>query len=417
MKKTKKIVSIALVAAMAMSVLVGCGSSDSKGSSKDEKVTLTFATHRTDKADTTLREMADRYEKDNPNITIEIEAIKDADQTLKTRAAAGELPDVCELPTSAKKSDYGLYFVDISDLGFTKDKIYCYDSGEGDDGVQYGLNSATSYTGIIYNKQAFKKAGITKTPQTMDEFFADCQKLKDAGVIPFGTNFKDQWPLSIYANDKIFAIEMTGNANYTNDSVKEDLFTANNGLTQSFDFLAKMKEKGYVEPDLMSTNWDQFKKDHASGKIAMTYLGSWYLPQMAENGANLEDIGMFPLPGAKGQFLGGDWCYGVAKNSKHQKEAKDFLKWMWEGDNYIKAVGGGSPLKGGQQTDPALKELLAANKTIIIPEATKTEIDNVYKNSEIDLNTALQAYLTGDKSTVVKEYNDKFAKAKKSAGM
>lgn len=37
---------------------------------------------------------------------------------------------------------------------------------------------------MFYNKDAFTKAGITAVPTTWDEFLADCEALKGAGVIP-----------------------------------------------------------------------------------------------------------------------------------------------------------------------------------------------------------------------------------------
>jgi glucose/mannose transport system substrate-binding protein len=37
---------------------------------------------------------------------------------------------------------------------------------------------------FFYSKPAFQKAGIAKEPKTYDEFFADLDKLKAAGVVP-----------------------------------------------------------------------------------------------------------------------------------------------------------------------------------------------------------------------------------------
>ncbi|MGJ4848659.1 ABC transporter substrate-binding protein [Bacillota bacterium Meth-B3] len=37
---------------------------------------------------------------------------------------------------------------------------------------------------VVYNKRAFAKAGIEAVPATFDEFLADCEKLKAAGITP-----------------------------------------------------------------------------------------------------------------------------------------------------------------------------------------------------------------------------------------
>lgn len=77
-------------------------------------------------------------------------------------------------------------------------------------GVSPDIKEALSYSGhayavpysllnnvIIYNKDAFKKAGITDTPKTFDEFLEDCQKLVDAGITPIGLK-NDSWASFIW---------------------------------------------------------------------------------------------------------------------------------------------------------------------------------------------------------------------------
>ena len=48
--------------------------------------------------------------------------------------------------------------------------------------------------GVWYNKELFEKAGIDAPPATWDEFLADVQKLKDAGITPIAVGEKDKWP-------------------------------------------------------------------------------------------------------------------------------------------------------------------------------------------------------------------------------
>ena len=48
--------------------------------------------------------------------------------------------------------------------------------------------------GFWYNKDLFTKAGIDGPPTTWNEFLADVQKLKAAGITPIAVGEKDKWP-------------------------------------------------------------------------------------------------------------------------------------------------------------------------------------------------------------------------------
>ncbi len=63
-----------------------------------------------------------------------------------------------------------------------------------DDGKQtFCVPVAAVLHGFMYNKDAFKKLGITP-PKTEDEFFADLEKIKKDGTyIPLDMGTKDQW--------------------------------------------------------------------------------------------------------------------------------------------------------------------------------------------------------------------------------
>lgn len=413
MIKRKKLLSIVIGAVMVSSVLAGCGSSSS-GSSGDS-ITLTWETHRTDMASTTLKDLADKYHKENPNITVKIESEKDSDGVMKTKAAGGELPDVSSVIGTMQRTDYPKYYADITDLGFNKDNLNCYQNAEVN-GKLYGIPSSVNYTAVIYNKQAFKKAGITTAPKTMDEFYKDCEKLKAAGITPFASNYKDGWPLSVYSDGHSLAQEQTGDVNFDNTFETKNPFDDPNGLLYGFKFMKTMKDKGYLEKDLMSTSWDNSKKSLAQGTTAMTYLGSWLTPQLVQNGAKAEDIGMFPLPETKALIMGGDTNIGVSKNSKHLAEAKKFLKWLFTNDRYPKACGISSPIKNAKQDAAGLEELLSYKTPVITVKPASDKVSKIWKESEINLQQSLQDYMTSSNpDKIVKDLNDKFAAARKSA--
>ena len=66
------------------------------------------------------------------------------------------------------------------------------------DGEQYGVPYTFGLVGFFYNKDLFAQAGIDEPPATWDEFLADVQALKDAGITPIAVAGQDKWPAMFY---------------------------------------------------------------------------------------------------------------------------------------------------------------------------------------------------------------------------
>jgi raffinose/stachyose/melibiose transport system substrate-binding protein len=416
----KKVMCAVLSTAMAVSMVASVATTSPVSAAAKLSGTITFATHRTDVADTTLKELAKQFMKEHSGTKIEIEALKDAPTVLATRMAANELPDITlVLADKIPQSKFKNYFANLDDLGFTENNLYQYSFGVGTDKHLYGLNSAVSYDGIVYNKKAFKKAGVTKTPRTMTEFYAACAKLKKAGIIPLAINYKDKWPLDVYGTNAVMAVAQTGNASYGNNLANKGVKLLDSkvkgGLLDTFNFLRTMKSKGYLEPDLMSTNWDSMKKQMATGKIAMAALGTWFPPQLVDNGAKKADIGMFPYPDAKVIGQGGDYMYAVAKNSKNIPLAKAFLKWMWEDGRYADATMQASPVKTAAVKDPAIKELLSYGVKPLAGVPGTVKYTNTRNKFQKTFSDVLQEYLLASDSSlksIINNYNTKWEASK-----
>lgn len=113
--------------------------------------------------------------------------------------------------------------------------------------------------------------------------------------MPLASNFKDKWPL----NDWVYSVPriIDGDPNFPNEKLTSDTpFTMDNGYGKSLSLLRELNEKGYLEKDINSTNWEQSKKDIASGKFAMYYLGNWVINQVIGAGTTSDNVGFFPLP-------------------------------------------------------------------------------------------------------------------------
>lgn len=50
-------------------------------------------------------------------------------------------------------------------------------------GNTYGITIGVTSVGIVYNKNAFEKAGIATLPTTLEEFYEACERLKQVGIV------------------------------------------------------------------------------------------------------------------------------------------------------------------------------------------------------------------------------------------
>lgn len=396
----------------------GTSSGGSTGSGTELSGKITFLTNRTDMIGKEYDEYVKRFNEKYPNIKVEFEGSQtDYNQQAKVRMAGDELPDVMFIPT-IPNSDLPKYFAPLDDLGLD-DKITFKDF-RSYEGKVYGITTGNSTSGIVYNKKAFADAGITEIPKTWDEFLAACEKLKQKGIVPLASNFKDKWPLNNWVYDLPRLIE--NNADFPNAKLNTDTpFTMDNGYGKAFSLIRELNEKGYLEKDINSTNWEQSKKDVASGKFAMYFLGNWVINQVVGAGTTSDNIGFFPLPydnsGTLRAALSPDFFYAVSKNSKNVDAAKAFVKWMIEDSGYEDFAGFIPPLKDKESKLAQLKEFQATGVELQEGTPDDATVTDILNKAQIDLPAMVQEFvLAKDPQSVLDKWNKAWAKAKKDLG-
>ncbi|MBW7453385.1 ABC transporter substrate-binding protein [Paenibacillus sepulcri] len=442
----KKTASYVLLLTLIMALLAGCGSNANNGStggntaannagntaegdnaapgddaaaggnaaSGDEEIKgeITWATHRTELVDTDLKKYVEKFKEKYPGITdVKIEGLKDYEQTIRVRMAANELPDVLSL-VETKQEDLPKFYEPLDDLGLT-DNIYFKDFSSYE-GKLYGISQQVAINGLVYNKNAFEKAGITEPPKTLDELMADSEKLKAAGIVPMATAFKDAWTLQYWTDPAEF---IYGSTKLRNDKLKSDApFTVDGAYGQGLGILKQMNDKGYLEKDVYSASWDQTQKDLATGKTAMMYIGNWLFSSLITNGLPLEDIGFVPLPydnsGTYKGMMRNDWAYAVSKNSKNKAAAKAFVKFMLEesGDYADHMII--SPIKDKQQDLPQITQFMSYNPTMMEAEPVSADVTAIEQKTQFDPFKFIQEVVVKDMKEVFDGYNKKWAAAK-----
>ncbi|MDD9267071.1 ABC transporter substrate-binding protein [Paenibacillus sp. GCM10023248] len=390
------------------------GGSRTNASNTEMSGTLTVVTNRTDMIDRTYKEYARRFQEKYPAIHIQFEALRDYDKNIKIRLASGETPDVLLIP-SIPNSDLGKFFAPLSDVELQGD-IYFQDFKDYQ-GVTYGIPSGVAVSGVIYNKKAFEQAGIGEVPRTLDAFYAVCAKLKQSGIVPFASNFKDRWPLQFWSTD--VPMLLTGKAGTKNELADTAApFQPGNPYDTSMSIIKTLYEQGFLEPNLNDTNWEGSKRELAAGKIGMMLTGNWAIKQMIENGAKPEDIGFFPFPADNSGKLKAtrypDRYYAVGKNSKHQAAAKAFMKWMVEESGYENYSGFIPVLKNRKPELPQLLEMDAYQPEYVEVIKDTDRLSQILNKAQLEMPALVQEYMLGTPAEVLEKYNQQWAGARQS---
>ena len=183
--------------------------------------------------------------------------------------------------------------------------------------------------GFIYNKDAFAKVGIAAPPKTMDEFYADLDKIKaDGTYVPLDIGTHDQWEAATMGYQNI------GPNYWHGEDGRKALIAGTQKLTDA-EWVAPYKELAKWKPYLAEGFESQTDSDSTTlfqtGKAAIYPAGSWAITNFETN----PDLKMaaFPPPVPKA----GDACYisdhvdiamGINAATKNMDAAKTFLSWV-----------------------------------------------------------------------------------------
>ena len=252
----------------------------------------------------------------------------------------------------------------------------------------------------FYNRSLFRKAGITSVPTDWSELYAACSKLKAKGITPIvygadpqaiGPNPYPYYDLSYIAAGLWSPAQLkglyTGQIPWTSPS-----------LVQQISSWAAMPKKGCTNSDVLTkTNiLGAFMK----GQAAMIIDGNWDTATLRKAmGSNVAPF--LPPFTSKPQHgvvqYSGDG-FAVSKQSSHQKEAVQFLKFLITptAQHIIAAAGLIPDVQGFKATNPLANEMLAFASS---GKVAYPMIDNVIQGDVVTTGMKqLDAALGGDLS-------------------
>ena len=262
------------------------------------------------------------------------------------------------------------------------------------DGRILSMSYATNNVQVLYNKDAFAKAGIEAPIQTMDDFRAAVKALRGIGYqgALYWAQANDHAP-TLFINwakqmyPKMFAAADRGKGDW-----------------RAPEFVALMDEiNSYNDvwaKGVASLSLDESIKLFASGKIPMYIIGNWAVNSIAAANPTFE-VGTFPIPALNDQTksaalgsLAGTWMVS-SKASDQQKQASiAFLRWVLinQQKSLVRAIG---LCPGGPIGESALADAKPVAQQLCSKQAGAISRDMFDRAARDALAGAIQGMING----------------------
>jgi raffinose/stachyose/melibiose transport system substrate-binding protein len=394
-----------VAAGVAMSMLAACGGNGGGGGgSADEETTLTFL-HKWPEPQYKpfFDQVVADYEKSNPNVKIDAQAVGDQPikDKLRVLASSNQMPDVyfSWAGDFTKKFIDGGFAADITDAVQGSDwknrlapagvQAFTYD------GKVYGVPMDLDGKFLVYNTAIFEDNGIAE-PKTLDDLLTACDTLKSAGVQPIAFGNQFGWAAIHYLT--------TLNARYVPQDVLKKDYDPQTATWEDPGYVQALETFQELQQRCLSENANGVAHDDAvaqllNGKAGMVYVQSVEFSKFTKaEGApdtivNNWDFFDFPaIPGAEGDqesLTGAPDGFLVNEKSENKDVALDFLQFFTSEENGKKLteeMGRLSAVKGSataENATPQLRDALAEIEqattfNIWLDTVTHTKVASAY---------------------------------------
>ncbi len=350
----KKIVSVLLVGALAVTSLVGCGGSGSSSSSddstassddsgaaamytSDDENTLTVAAWDANFNIPALEAAADAYKETHPDFNLEIieqSQSSDIENAVTTAAQAGDysnLPDIVlfqdhyiqQYVTNYPDAWQDVEDADINWSDFGAEKV----SFSTIDGKHYGVPVDNGTVIFAYRVDLLEQCGYTiddVTGITWDKFIEIGEKV-------YNETGKYLLSMDGDGNDLPYLMLQAEGVSQFKDG-KANL-ADNDTLVEILNVIEEMQQKNVL---LLANDWSGYTNDIQKDKVAGVMNGNWIIPtieQVADNSGKWEITSMPTLSGEEGYASNGGSSLYITSNCQDEKVelAKDFLAYTFGG--------------------------------------------------------------------------------------
>ena len=310
--------------------LFAAGGADASKGAGAEKVTLVMGSWRADDV-TQMKALLAEYSKVKPNVTIDFKPTNppDYNATLRLQLSSGTGPDLMyarSYATGVQLFNDG-FLADVSATPGLKENF-----SEGSrspwmtaDGKSFAVPFVAVSHGVYYNKDIFAKLGLS-VPKTWEEFLAAAAKIKAAGIVPVANSLGDEWDIA----EVVF---MSIAPNFIGGREGRLAYESGKKAWNDADMVSAFQAMKDLVPFLPSgfeaLTYNDSNALFATGKAAMYFDGSWTLGTFKDVPFNWGVFAPPPPAGKKAQVcFHADAGLTMNANTKHPKEAAEFLAWI-----------------------------------------------------------------------------------------
>ena len=333
----------AIILGIASAGLISCFSSHAV--SGDRRELLVWAMGH---EGTVIREMARRFEDENPEVKVITQAIpwSAAHEKLLTCVVGGVPPDVSQMGTTwvaefqsmgaleplnryMEESEFnsGDFFESTFDIGYIEGKNY---------GVPWYIDTRV----LFYRKDLLEEAGYDLPPETWDEFLEAAIRL--SGETPEG---RSRYGIALPVADwQMFLVTLWQNGGEILDVETLEIFVEDLEFHGAVDFYREFFEQGAAP---LEDPGHELLWAFSRGIYPMFVSGPWMIDQIRRQLPELEGRwGVGKLPGRKTRtsFVGGSHLT-VFRDAENKDDAWKFIEFMSRPENQIQwfEISGGLP--------------------------------------------------------------------------
>lgn len=345
----KKLISLALIGVLVTGLLAGCSGGGKKA---DEVKTLEVVWFSDGKEGESFMKLAEKYMAETPNIKIELIEVPYADLDNKIK----NMLNGKEAPALARLTNIGPFQNQLVDLSeYVSDKDAFQNSfGEGlkymFDGKMLAAPMDVTANGLIYNKTAFDKAGVS-VPQSEDEAWTwgewkeVMKTVMEKGDCKYGLVY-DKSPqrfttLIYQAGGSLLNPELNA-SNFNTPETKH-----------AVSFFKELHDEEII-PSSVWLGSENPNNLFRTGQVAMHFAGSWMIANYKDEIKDFEwGVTYLPKEMTRSSVPGGKYL-AAFQNTGVEKEAAEFIEWLSKPENnaqYCQENSYLSQVKGNESLD------------------------------------------------------------------
>ena len=367
--KKRKVVSILLVAAMAVGMLAGCGSSSSsdEGSGDAEAAGKVYYLNFKPEADEQWQALAEAYtEETGVPVTVLTAASGEYEKTLKSEMAKTDAPTLFQVNGPVGLASWKDYCYDLSGsdiAGELTDDSFALKDGDQTLGIAYVVENY----GIIYNKALLEEAGYTADDITnfdsfkkvVEDITARKDELGFAAFTSAGMDGSSDWRFKTHLANLPIYYEYQEDGIDDTDAIKGTYLDNYRAIWDLY------INNATCDPKLLSTKTgDDAVAEFVTEEAVFYQNGTWAYNDVADLGD--ENLGILPIYiGVEGEENQGVctgtenyWCVNSKASEEDIQATLDFINWCVTSETGVEAMckdmGFVIPFKANMESDNVL---------------------------------------------------------------